>query len=121
MPTKPKAAEVQVYVDFRKALLRAQQDNKDVVVVFTALDWCYWSKKLLREVIDTLKWRQDGLVKYVQVNIDLYPNPTSSAERSANNKKLAKELGVIGYPTVILCDAQGRPYSKTGYISGWDS
>jgi hypothetical protein len=41
-----------------------------------------------------------------------------SEEQLAANKELGGKYGVRGYPTVLLCDAEGRPFGITGYQAG---
>ncbi|MFT4550501.1 MAG: hypothetical protein ACI8XO_004167 [Verrucomicrobiales bacterium] len=37
------------------------------------------------------------------------------AELKAQNAKLAKDFAIQAYPTLMLCDAKGRPYAEAGF------
>jgi len=53
------------------------------------------------------------------VEIDFPQNKSKlSKETQEQNAKLQAQYGVQGYPTILLTDAQGRPYAQTGYQPG---
>jgi hypothetical protein len=41
-----------------------------------------------------------------------------SKEVQDQNAALQKQFSIRGYPTIVLADAQGRPYAQTGYQPG---
>ena len=42
----------------------------------------------------------------------------NQVENHARNRQIAEHFGVIGFPTIVLADAQGRPYGVQGYVHG---
>ncbi len=41
-----------------------------------------------------------------------------SDETKAQNKELQEKYAIEGFPTILLCDADGKPFAKTGYKPG---
>jgi hypothetical protein len=56
---------------------------------------------------------------FVLVELD-FPKDKSklSDDTQKQNAELVKTYAVQGYPTILLCDADGRPYAATGYKEG---
>lgn len=103
------AAEVKWLPDYDDALKQAIAEKKLVMVdVYT--DWCHWCKKLDKDVY-TDKAVQERLTKgFICVKI----NP----ERTSKSKKVAKDMGVRGYPYIGFFDADGKKIrSISGYVS----
>ena len=105
--------------DFEAAKKKAATEHKDLLDDFTGSDWCSWCIKLKNEVFEKDAFKNGVKGKFILVEID-YPRDKSkqSAEVQEQNKKLQKTYEIGGYPTVLLMDAKGRPYAKTGYRRG---
>jgi len=105
--------------DFEAAKKQAAESNKDLLIDFTGSDWCGWCIKLKDEVFSHDKFKEGVKDTFVLVEID-FPKDNSklSEETQKQNKELGKRYGVRGYPSILLCDAQGRPYAATGYQRG---
>jgi len=105
--------------DFEAAKAQAFKEGKDLLIDFTGSDWCGWCIKLNKEVFQHEEFKVGVKDKFVLVELDFPRNKTKiTAEALAQNKKLAEDYAVRGYPTIMLTDAQGRPYAKTGYRAG---
>ena len=105
--------------DFEKAKQTAAAEGKDLLIDFTGSDWCSWCIKLRKEVFDLDAFKAAGPKNFVLVEID-FPNNKSklSKETQEQNAKLQTQFGIQGFPSIVLTDAQGRPYAKTGYQPG---
>ncbi len=105
--------------DFEKAKATASSEGKDLLMDFTGSDWCGWCIKLRKEVFDLDAFKSAAPKSFVLVELD-YPQNKSklSKETQEQNAKLQQQFGIRGYPTIILADAQGRPYAQTGYQAG---
>jgi thiol:disulfide interchange protein DsbD len=92
--------------DLDGALARARSDGRPVLVDVYAR-WCAECKELDRNTWpdpQVAAWLRD---QAVPVRIDTF----------AVRKDLADRLGILGYPTVILLDPQGRELRRTlGYL-----
>lgn len=105
--------------NFEKAKQSAAKDGKDLLMDFTGSDWCGWCIKLHKEVFDLDAFKSTVPKKFVLVELD-YPRDKSklSEETQTQNAALLQQFSVQGYPTILLADAQGRPYAQTGYQAG---
>lgn len=102
--------------DFAAAKKEAAESKKDLLLDFTGSDWCGWCIKLNDEVFKHDAFKNGVKDTFVLVELD-YPRDKSklSDETKAQNKELSEKYAIQGYPTILLCDAEGRPYAATGY------
>ena len=86
---------------------------------FIGSDWCGWCIAWKKEVFSQAPFKTGVKDKFVLVEVD-FPKDKSklSAETIKQNTELGQEYGIHGYPTVLLCDATGKPYAVTGYKEG---
>lgn len=104
--------------DFEAAKKAATEQKKDLLMSFTGSDWCGPCMMLDEEVFakeDFLKTAQES---YVLVNLDFPQKTTQEAALKQQNEKLAETYSIEGFPTVLLCDEQAKPYAVTGYQPG---
>ena len=75
-------------------------------------------KKLHAEVFDKDLFQTEAPKQFVLVELD-YPHATKLPEEvQAQNKDLAKEYKIRGFPTVLMMDADGQVIAHTGYKPG---
>ncbi|RYD23916.1 MAG: thioredoxin family protein [Verrucomicrobiaceae bacterium] len=105
--------------DFAAAKKQAAESKKDLLIDFTGSDWCGWCIKLNHEVFKHEPFKAGVKDSFVLVELD-YPKDKSklSDETLKQNEELGKQYQVAGYPTILLCDAGGKPYAATGYRPG---
>lgn len=113
------AQEVSWIQDFAKAKAQAKAENKHLLIDFTGSDWCGWCIKLDKEVFSQEAFQAGAPKDFVLVKLD-YPRDESlvTAEIRAQNETLQQQYEIRGYPTILLTDAEGRPYAQTGYEQG---
>jgi thioredoxin-related protein len=105
--------------DWEKAKATAAKEGKDLLIDFTGSDWCGWCIKLRKEVFDLDAFKTAGPKNFVLVEIDFPQNKSKlTKETQEQNAKLQTQFGIQGFPSIVLADAQGRPYAKTGYQPG---
>ena len=105
--------------DYEAAKKQAVDGKKDMLIDFTGSDWCGWCIKLVEEVFSKDPFKEGVKDKFVLVELD-FPKDQSkiTPEVKAQNEKLQKQFKISGFPTIVLADAQGRPYATTGYQAG---
>jgi thioredoxin-related protein len=105
--------------DFEKAKKTAATEGKDLLIDFTGSDWCGWCIRLRKEVFDLDAFKTAAPKNFVLVELD-FPQDKSklSKETQEQNPKLQQQFGIKGFPSIVLADAQGRPYAQTGYQPG---
>lgn len=102
--------------DFAKAKAQAKAEKKDLLIDFTGSDWCSWCKKLDEEVFSQDSFLAEAPKGFVLVKLDFPHDPSKTTpELAAQNKKLAEQYPIPGYPTILLTDADGLVYGQTGY------
>ena len=112
-----RAAELWM-TDFEKAKATAAAEKRDLLLDFTGSDWCGWCIKLQEEVFGKDAFKLEAPKHFVLVEIDFPQEKELSAAMKAQNEKLQEQYHVEGFPSVVLADAEGRPYAVTGYEEG---
>jgi thioredoxin-related protein len=105
--------------DFAAAKKEAAGSKKDLLVDFTGSDWCGWCIKLNDEVFKHDAFKTGVKDSFVLVEVD-FPKDKSklSEETQKQNKELGEKYAIQGYPSILLCDAEGKPFAATGYQEG---
>lgn len=104
--------------DFEAAKKSAAEGKKDLLIDFTGSDWCGWCIKLNEEVFDHEPFKKGTQDKFVLVELDFPQKKELDAKLKEQNEALQKKYQVQGFPTILLCDATGKPYAQTGYQPG---
>jgi thiol-disulfide isomerase/thioredoxin len=105
--------------DFDAAVKEAKASNKTVLIDFTGSDWCAWCIKLKQEVFDQPEFEAAAKDKFVLVELDYPKDKTRLTEAVAKqNEALLKRYPIKGYPSILLCDGEGRPFALTAYQEG---
>lgn len=105
--------------DFEAAKKQATEAKKDLLIDFTGSDWCGWCIKLNDEVFKHDAFKDGVKDTFVLVEIDSPQDKSKlSEETQQQNKELGEKYQIQGYPTILLTDAEGRPYASTGYQEG---
>ncbi|MBT8035976.1 MAG: thioredoxin family protein [Verrucomicrobiae bacterium] len=105
--------------DFEAAKKKAASENKDLLVDFTGSDWCGWCIKLNKEVFSHDPFKKGVADTFVLVELD-FPKDTSGISEATQkqNAALKKKFKIRGFPTILLLDAKGLPFARTGYQAG---
>ncbi len=105
--------------DFAAAQKEATSSKKDLLIDFTGSDWCGWCIKLDEEVFSKQAFKDGVKDKFVLVELDFPNDKTKLSEATQKqNAELGEKYDVQGYPTILLTDADGKPYASTGYQQG---
>lgn len=112
------AAPTEWTEDFPAAKAQAKASDKDLLLDFTGSDWCPPCQALDEEVFSTSAFLEQAPSDFVLVKLD-FPNDVPQSEALVNqNQALASKYNIEAYPTILLADADGKPYAKTGYRPG---
>ena len=105
--------------DIDAAKKSASESKKDLLIDFTGSDWCGWCIKLNDEVFKHDAFKAGVKDSFVLVEID-FPREKGKLPEDVRkrNTELGEKYAVQGYPTILLCDAEGKPYAATGYEEG---
>ena len=97
--------------DYAGSKKLAADSKKDLLIDFTGSDWCSWCIKLNDEVFKHDEFKTGVKDSFVLVELD-YPKDKSKLSEAV------QKYPVQGFPTILLCDSEGRPYAATGYEKG---
>ncbi len=90
--------------DFDQAKELAADADKPIIIDFYT-DWCGWCKKFDKEQMTTTQ------------AMDYFTNDVVMVKINAEvDTVLAKEYGVIGYPTFVLTSSSGDEIDRTSYL-----
>ncbi len=103
---------------FDDAKATAAKDHKDILMDFTGSDWCGWCIKLQKEVFTLDAFKNESPKHFVMLELDFPQKKELAKDLKAQNEKLQETYAIEGFPTILLTDAKGRPYAKTGYMPG---
>jgi thioredoxin-related protein len=101
--------------DYAAAKSQAEEQGKDLMLEFTGSDWCPPCKRLNEAVFSHDEFAKGAGKHFVLVKLDFPRSKPQSDELKAQNRSLQQQYAIRGYPTVMLTDALGRPYAKTGF------
>ena len=105
--------------DFAAAKKEAAESKKDLLMDFTGSDWCSWCITLNKEVFSQDPFKAGVKDKFVLVELDYPQNKSKLSDATIKqNEELGKKYAVKGYPTILLADADGKPFAATGYEAG---
>ncbi len=110
------AAEAEWLTDLSKAMDRARDQKKLVLVDFNGSDWCPPCKELRKIVFSSPEFVDYAKTNLVLVDVDFPRHKAQTEETKKGNQQLAEKFGVEGFPTVIVLDANGKQLRKSvGY------
>jgi len=112
------AADAGWVTDFEAAKASAKAGGKYLLVDFTGSDWCGWCIRLKKEVFSKDHFKTEAPKNFILVELDFPRKTKLSPKLTEQNAKLSKQYGVRGFPTILLMDAEGRVFAKTGYKPG---
>jgi thioredoxin-related protein len=104
-------------LNYRAARKQANEEKKDLILLFTGSDWIEICKKLDREILNTEEFFQPIQEFFVPVRFDFPREKPLNDALTAQNQVLMASYRVQGFPTVMLTDSSGRPYAVNGYQS----
>jgi thioredoxin-related protein len=104
--------------DFKEAETFADEQNKNIVLVFSGSDWCAPCIKLDKNV-----WQSDAFKNYANEHWVLYKAdfPRKKANKlteqlETQNGKLAEKYNQNGFfPLVVVLDRKGKVLGETGF------
>ncbi len=112
------AAKPDWLTDLAQAQKIAAKENKDLLINFTGSDWCGWCIRLREEVFDKPGFEKAN-DNFVMVVMDFPSDETLVPPKTREQNEIwSNRFGVQGFPTIVLADAQARPYGTLGYTPG---
>lgn len=113
------AAELKWHTEKDKALTKAREEGKLVLVDFTGSDWCGFCIKLDKEVFATSDFAEYAKKHLVLLQVDFPRRKELPKEQQEANNKLRDEYKIQGYPTLVFLSKEGKELDRqVGYGGG---
>lgn len=107
--------------NYVRAQGEAKASDKLLLLDFTGSDWCGWCMKLKREVFNTPAFEKYARENLVLLEVDFPRAKELDPGQKAQNQLLAQELGIQGFPTIVLMNGDGKVLGTLGYTPGGPS
>jgi thioredoxin-related protein len=105
--------------DYKKAQQEAKATHKFLLLNFTGSDWCGWCIKFDREVLSQPQFKEYARNNLVLVELDFPHTKAQSAELRKQNRQLAQQYEVVGFPTIVAVNSDGQKlWQYDGYFPG---
>jgi thioredoxin-related protein len=105
--------------DYKKAQQEAKSTNKVLLLNFTGSDWCGWCVKFDRDVLSKPQFKDYARDNLVLVELDFPRSKAQNAELRKQNRELAQQYEVVGFPTIIVVNSDGQKlWEFDGYFPG---
>ncbi len=117
-PSLAHAADEGWTADMAAAQKAAQASGKDILIDFTGSDWCPPCIALHDDVFSKEEFQKAAAERYELVVMDFPQRLVLPEATQEQNARWARKIGLEGYPTVLLLDAEGRAFGKTVGYSG---
>lgn len=104
--------------DYDKALLKAKNENKPLLLVFAGSDWCAPCIRLDKEIWQTKEFNNYAKDNYVLYKADFPRKKVNQLlkDKAARNEKLAEKFNPKGYfPLVVVLDKNETVLGTTGH------
>ena len=98
-------------LDIEDAKAQAAREKKDLFIYFSGSDWCPWCVLFQRTILSRPAFIAEVPKHFVMVQLDsptTKPKPTNFALIET----LSQRWQIDAIPTVILADAQGKPFAR---------
>jgi protein disulfide-isomerase len=105
--------------DYKKAQEEAKAGKKILLLNFTGSDWCGWCIKFDREVLSKPQFKDYARDNLVLVELDFPRAKPQPPELRKQNRELAQQYEVVGFPTIIALNSDGQKlWEYDGYFAG---
>lgn len=102
---------------FDTALQRARQTGKPMLIDFSGSDWCKPCLALDRNIYQKPEFKAWAAKKVILLRLDYPKHVAQSPAVTQQNEAIARQLGVDGFPTVLLVRPDGLVLGRTGYFT----
>jgi thioredoxin-related protein len=105
--------------DYKKAQEEAKAAHKFLLLNFTGSDWCGWCIRFDRDVLSKPEFKDFAQNNLVLVELDFPRAKAQPPEVRKQNRELAQQYEVVGFPTIVVLDSDGQKlWQYDGYFPG---
>jgi len=106
------------HTNFEEAKMKAEKENKNILLVFSGSDWCGPCMRLEKVVWKSPEFQTEANNNWVIYRADFPRKKVNqlSPEWAERNNKLAEKYNKYGsFPLVLLLDKKGKVIGTTGF------
>jgi protein disulfide-isomerase len=104
--------------DYKKAQEEAKASHKFLFLNFTGSDWCGWCVRFDKDIFSQSQFKDYARDNLVLVELDFPRAKPQSPELRQQNRHLAQQYEVVGFPTIIVLNSDGQKvWEYDGYFS----
>jgi protein disulfide-isomerase len=105
--------------DYKKAQEEAKAAHKFLLLNFTGSDWCGWCIKFDKDILSKAEFKDFAQNNLVLVELDFPRAKAQPPEVRKQNRELAQQYAVAGFPTIVVLDSDGQKvWQYDGYFPG---
>jgi protein disulfide-isomerase len=113
LPALAQAADGPAWkTDYAAAQTDAKAKGDLILLEFTGSDWCPPCKLMKKHVLSTPQFAEAVADNFVLVELDFPRAKEQSAAEKQQNQQLADKYGIMGFPTFIVVDAEGKELGR---------
>lgn len=101
--------------DYASAMNEARAEGKQLLIVFTGTDWIEICAKFYEEILGDPAFIETVSTQFSLLKLEYPKDNVMPREEAAQKAVLREAYRVRGFPTVVLTDAEGRPFGMNGY------
>ncbi len=100
---------------YAPAVEQARKEEKSLFIVFAASSWVELSETFQIDILDQPEFLEPVVEQAVLLRLEFPRSNRLPEDRAREYQLLKNAYRVRGYPTVVLTDAEGRPFGLNGY------
>jgi len=105
--------------NYEKAVAKAGNEGKHILIDFTGSDWCPPCIKMKKDIFDKETFKDYTGDKLVLIELDFPRKKKLDKSISEQNDQLLKKYAVRAFPTIILLNPDGKEITRhVGYKAG---
>lgn len=101
--------------DYASAVSEAKTGGKNLLIVFTGTEWIEICRKFHDEILSQPAFMNAVSRRFSLLKLEYPKDNTLPREEAAEKALLRDAYRVKGFPTVVMTDAEGRPFGLNGY------
>ena len=111
-------AESSWATDLKKAQDEAKAQKKLLFINFTGSDWCGFCIRLDRDIFSKQQFKDYANKNLVLLEIDFPRGKEQTTDVRKQNRRLASEYQIEGFPTIVVLNGDGKPvWRYDGYFA----
>ena len=108
------SAQASWQTDYQKAQEEAKSKNKLLFINFTGSDWCGYCIRMDRDILSKPQFKDFASKNLVLLEVDFPRAKEQPTPLRLQNRKLAGEYNVEGFPTYVVLNGDGKKVWEWG-------